>query len=266
MTDQDKEKDAPAEGAQPTPEVSPAAPEKAAAAAEEKKPEPPPKPPWEVDPTSPQWEEAGGELVDALRAVHGDAVESARTFAGDLVLGIRTDAIAEVCRTIKNELGYAYIVDVCGVDFPDREQRFEVVYHLYNLETKHRLRLKVSVGEDGEVPTVSDIWVGANWPEREAWDMYGIRFAGHPDLTRILTWEGFEGHPLRKDFPIEGIETGAAIYPEYYSESQGPIGGDGTGWKVPTPPVPPSETTPEAGGADEDGAAGSSSVDSGESS
>jgi NADH-quinone oxidoreductase subunit C len=77
------------------------------------------------------------------------------------------------------------------------------------------------------------VWRGANWPEREAFDMYGIRFADHPDMTRILMWEGFHGHPLRKDFPVEGIDTGSAIYPEYYEESAGPVAGTGTGWKPP---------------------------------
>ena len=79
------------------------------------------------------------------------------------------------------------------------------------------------------------MWRGASWPEREVYDMYGIRFSNHPDLTRILLWEGFNGYPLRKDFPVEGIDTGSAIYPEYYEEGQGPISGTGTGWKPPKP-------------------------------
>ena len=116
--------------------------------------------------------------------------------------------------------------------------------------------------EDGEeVPTVTGVWRGANWCEREAYDMYGIRFTGHPDMTRILLWEGFNGYPLRKDFPIEGIDTGAAIYPEYYQEEAGPVIGTGTGWKPPEPPEPvvPAEAPEAASELSETEPAGSES-------
>ena len=193
-----------------------------------------------------QQEVDGDPLVDSLRHKHGEAVVSARTFAGDLTLEIRRDDIREVCTTLKEELGYLLPVDICGVDHPDREEgRFEVVYHLYNFETNRRIRLKTSTDEGTPVPSVVPVWRGANWPEREAYDMYGIRFAGHPDMTRILLWEGFNGYPLRKDFPVEGIDTGSAIYPEYYEEEAGPIAGTGTGWKTPTPPEPEPEPEPE---------------------
>ncbi|MDX1645090.1 MAG: NADH-quinone oxidoreductase subunit C, partial [Thermoanaerobaculia bacterium] len=93
---------------------------------------------------------------------------------------------------------------------------------------------------------VTPVWRGANWPEREVYDMYGVRFSGHPDMTRILLWEGFNGYPLRKDFPVEGIDTGTAIYPEYYEDEAGPIAGTGTGWKVPEPPEPEAEDAEES--------------------
>ena len=96
------------------------------------------------------------------------------------------------------------------------------------------------------MPTVCGVWRAANWSEREVYDMYGVTFSGHPDMTRILLWEGFNGFPLRKDFPVEGIDTGAAIYPEYYEEKAGPVAGTGTGWKPAKPPAPPAPAKPAA--------------------
>ena len=204
------------------------------------------KPPWLLDPVPPEWQEEDDDpLVKKLRDVHPGAIHSARSFAGDLTLVVEREAIAKVAQALKNDHGYGYIVDVAGADYPDRDERFEVVYHVYNHTKESRLRLKVSATEHTPVPSVTGVWRGANWPEREAYDMYGIRFEGHPDLTRILLWEGFNGYPLRKEFPVEGIDTGAAIYPEYYDEKQGPISGEGTGWKVPQPPEELEETTAE---------------------
>ena len=95
------------------------------------------------------------------------------------------------------------------------------------------------MAEGVEATSDTPVWVGANWPEREIYDMFGVRFTDHPDMTRILLWDGFNGHPLRKEFPVEGIDTGSAIYPEYYDEQAGPVAGSGTGWQ------PPKEETPE---------------------
>lgn len=199
------------------------------------------KPVWERDPAPPESVDASeDELVKALSAAHEGAVEKAVQCGDELTLEIARDRIAEVCATVKGDHGYHLLVDICGVDYPDREEpRFEVVYHVYSLEKNHRLRLRVRTPEGEEIPTVTTVWRGADWCEREAYDMYGIRFAGHHDMTRILLWEGFNGYPLRKDFPIEGIDTGAAIYPEYYEEEAGPVIGTGTGWKPPEPPKPP---------------------------
>jgi len=206
------------------------------------------KDPWERDPVVPDWEEADDDpLVEALRSKHPISITSARSIAGDLTLEIRRGDICQVSATLKNDQGYLLPVDICGAHYPDREEgQFEVVYHLYNFDTNRRIRLKVKVDEDQKVPSVTSVWVGANWPEREAYDMYGIRFSDHPDMTRILLWEGFNGYPLRKDFPVEGIDTGSAIYPEYYEEGAGPIAGTGTGWKPPQPPEPESEPEPES--------------------
>lgn len=145
--------------------------------------------------------EAPGDL---LPAALGDAVESVLASGDELTLRVRRDAIVEVCAALKDAHGFTVLIDLCGVDFPGREPRFEVVYHLLSLESRRRLRLKVTAGEDTPVPSVTGVWRAADAPEREAWDLFGIRFEGHPGLTRILMWEGFEGHPLRKDFPVEG--------------------------------------------------------------
>lgn len=203
------------------------------------------KEPWERDPVAPAWVEAEGDaLTEALKGSFGEGIVAARTFADELVLDVALQAVQEVGRSLKEEHGFALLVDICGAHYPDREEApFEVVYHLYNLEQARRIRLKVATQEGTEVPSVVAIWKGANWPEREIYDMYGVRFSEHPDMTRILMWEGFNGYPLRKDFPVEGVDTGAAIYPEFYGDEAGPVAGTGTGWKPPKPPE--EESTPE---------------------
>lgn len=202
--------------------------------------------PWEREPAAPQWQEAADDPVAlALREELGEALVSARTFAGDLTLEVRREAFRSACAALKERHDFTLLVDLCGVDYPKREERFEVVVHLYSFSANRRVRVKTAVGEGGEVPSLVPVYPAANWPERETWDMFGIRFADHPDLTRILLWEGFNGHPLRKDFPVEGIDTGAAIYPEYYDARQGPIAGTGTGWKVKNPPAAAPESGPE---------------------
>ena len=170
------------------------------------------------------------------------------------MLEVAPAALRQLATDLKESHGYTLLVDICGAHYPEREEgAFEVVHHLYSFEANRRVRLKVRADESGEVPSVVSVWEGANWPEREAWDMFGIRFTDHPDMTRILMWEGFNGHPLRKEFPVEGVDTGAAIYPEYYEEEAGPVAGTGTGWKPAPPPEPepePTEPSPEEGAAD----------------
>ncbi|HEX3127031.1 MAG TPA: NADH-quinone oxidoreductase subunit C [Thermoanaerobaculia bacterium] len=228
----------------------------AAPAAAPAKPKPaheedPNKPVWEKDPVSPTWVDGADDpLTQALKEEFGDVIESARSYAGDLTFQVRRDAIAQVCASLKNRHRFTYMVDLCGADYPKREPRFDVVYQLHNFETNRRIRLKVATDEATPVPTVSGVWRVANWPEREVYDMYGVRFEGHPDMTRILLWEGFNGYPLRKDFPVEGIDTGSAIYPEYYNETAGPVNNAGTGWKPAKPPEPPTPGTPPAGASE----------------
>lgn len=124
----------------------------------------------------------------------------------ELTIKVEKGKIVELCRFLKDDphLDFNYLSDLCGVDYPEREKRFEVVYHLYSITKRHRLRLKLSVKEGDSVPSVSGVWQTANWHEREAYDLLGIPFEGHPDLRRILLPDDWEGHPLRKEYPLMG--------------------------------------------------------------
>jgi NADH-quinone oxidoreductase subunit C len=119
---------------------------------------------------------------------------------------VRAQDIVRVVTFLRDDPKCRFIsfLDICGVDYPGREQRFDVVYHLLSPHLNHRIRLKVVTDEVTPVPSIIDVYPAANWFEREAYDMYGILFTGHPDLRRILTDYGFEGYPLRKDFPLTG--------------------------------------------------------------
>ena len=139
----------------------------------------------------------GAEMVGAL------GVEAQVAF-GELTLVAPRERIVEVLTTLRDQFGFQQLLDLCGVDYPDRKERFEVVYHLMSLTRNARLRVKVSTDEVQPVPSIIAVYPAANWFEREAYDMYGMLFSGHPDLRRLLTDYGFEGHPLRKDFPMTG--------------------------------------------------------------
>ena len=189
-----------------------------------------PKAPWEEKPVTPVPQDARDHaLVREIVAVLPDVVLEAVEFAGQITATVPCARIGEVCRTCKERLGYSFLVDLTAVDWQERPQgRFDVVYWVHRFSDSKRLRLKVNVAEGVEVPSVTGVWKVANWMEREVFDMFGIYFSDHPNLERILTWEGFNGHPLRKDFPIEGIDTGAAVYPEVYPPGGGPVaGGEG---------------------------------------
>ena len=127
---------------------------------------------------------------------------------------------------LKDKEDFRYCVDVTAVDWKKREPRFDVVYHFYSFSKNARVRVKCATADGEDVPSIAAVFLSANWCEREVWDMFGIKFSGHPDLRRILTWEGFNGFPLRKDFPLEGIDTGAAVYPEEWPEGGGPSKND----------------------------------------
>lgn len=146
--------------------------------------------------------------LDKLVAQFPVAIVSTHSSHGDDTAIVRAADLKPVMTWLKERAGFDFLVDVTAVDYLGRDLRFEVVYHLRSMATGSRLRIKVQVGqlEEGpapEVATVCDLWVTANWQEREVWDMYGIKFTGHPDLRRILMYEEFIGHPLRKDYPKE---------------------------------------------------------------
>ena len=125
-------------------------------------------------------------------------------FRGELTFIIRKESLIEVCQFLKNdpELKYDFLSDICGVDFLGREKRLEVVYNLYSIPNRWRVRLEVNLAEDESVDSLTSLWDAANWLEREAYDMFGIKFDNHPDLKRILMPDDWIGHPLRKDFPL----------------------------------------------------------------
>jgi len=146
------------------------------------------------------------DLAKQLKARFGDVISELSDFRGEISVKI-TDAeqIVEVCRFAKTELGFDYLVDVSSIDNYGEDPRWTVVYHLYGIASKQYLRLFVSVTEEkSELPTATTVWRTADWHEREIYDMMGIRFRGHPDLRRILMWEGYPYFPLRKDFPLAG--------------------------------------------------------------
>lgn len=146
------------------------------------------------------------ELAQQLSDAFPDQFEAPESFRGETTLKLQDiGRIAEVCAHCKTQLGMDYLVDISSVDYPEDDPRFEVVYELYGMGHHQHLRIKARVGEeDLTVPSVCSVWRTANWHEREVYDMMGIRFSGHPNLRRILMWEGFPHHPLRKDFPLEG--------------------------------------------------------------
>jgi NADH-quinone oxidoreductase subunit C len=148
-------------------------------------------------------------LAQQLAAKFPALISEPVEFRGELTLGVSdSEQIAEICTFAKNELGFDYLVDITSIDNYGDDPRFTLVYHLYGYGHRLILRLKTEVGEEkSEVPTVTGVWRSADWHEREIYDMMGIRFRGHPDLRRILMWEGYPHFPLRKDFPLSGKPT-----------------------------------------------------------
>lgn len=148
------------------------------------------------------------QIADKLKERFPDEVLDVREFRGQVSVTVRKGQIVEIGRFLHDEpdLYFDYLVDLCGVDYlGKKDMRFEVVYHLYSIRHRHALRLKAEVPEhDARIDSVMPVWVGVNWHERECFDMYGIIFAGHPDLRRVLLPEDWEGHPLRKDYPVKG--------------------------------------------------------------
>ena len=146
------------------------------------------------------------EVIEALGERFGDTITGVAEYASEHTVFVEKSAIVDVCRHLKEEMGYMYLSEMGTIDRFTEEDRFEVYYSLVNMQTQKRLRIKVRVDEeDPTVPSVISVFRSANWHEREAWDMMGIRFDGHPDLRRIFMPEDFEYHPARKEFPTLGI-------------------------------------------------------------
>jgi NADH-quinone oxidoreductase subunit C len=143
-------------------------------------------------------------LIDEVKAALGEAFIEAKNAVGEVSLTVQREAIADVCRTLRDRFEYQQLVEIAGVDYPERPERFEVVYHLLSLTKNHRIRVRVSTDEDLPVPSVTSLWPVAGWLEREVFDLYGVVFDGNDDLRRILTDYGFQGFPFRKDFPLTG--------------------------------------------------------------
>jgi NADH-quinone oxidoreductase subunit C len=156
-------------------------------------------------------------IIDALTPLVPGASYEAGKSIDFAAIYVPADKLVETCRVLRDtpSLGFNAFVEITAVDYLPHEPRYEVVYHLLSMAHKHRVRLKVRVAgnaaDDGVVPTVQDIWPGAAWAEREVWDMFGIVFSGHPDLRRLLMPEDWEGHPARKDYPVQ-IQKAAQTY------------------------------------------------------
>ena len=148
----------------------------------------------------------GSELLNSLSQLFGAKLLEKTEFRGETTYTIAPADLREVAKFCRDELSFDYLIDITSVDNFGEEPRFEIVYELYSMTRAIHLRLKLRIAEDpGTVDTVSDIWPTANWHEREIFDMMGIKFNGHPDLRRILMWDGYPYYPLRKEFPLEGL-------------------------------------------------------------
>lgn len=172
------------------------------------------------------------KVRSALEQKFGSAIREVYESNGMLVVMLDPAVNVEVCTYLRDdpELDYNMMFDLCAVDYPARKERFEIVIHIHSMKFQHRMRLRFPLmGDEPEVRTLSEVWVSANWAEREAFDLFGVKFTGHPDLRRILNPHDFEGHPLRKDFPTRGMKRGRfplgdvgnnkrREFPEKYSE------------------------------------------------
>ncbi len=146
------------------------------------------------------------ELASHVGAKLQGAIQQRSIVRGELTLVVAPEDIPRVLTDLRDDAQcqFEVLLDICGVDYPERERRFDVVYHLLSPRKNQRIRVKCQTDEDGPVPSAIEVFPTANWYEREAYDMYGILFSGHPDLRRLLTDYGFQGHPMRKDFPLTG--------------------------------------------------------------
>ena len=147
-------------------------------------------------------------IAEKIKEIFPEEVLDVREFRGQVSVTLRKNRIRDISRYLHDapDLYFDYLIDICGVDYLGKKgKRFEVVYHLYSIKHRHAIRLKAEAsGEDSSIDSVTPVWIGANWHEREVFDLFGIKFNGHPDLRRILMPEDWEGYPLRKDYPLKG--------------------------------------------------------------
>ncbi|MBP5855520.1 NADH-quinone oxidoreductase subunit C [Marivibrio halodurans] len=157
------------------------------------------------------------DLADYIESKFPNEIDERRIANDELSLVVPASSLVRLCKFLRDDANclFKQCMDICGVDFPDREKRFEIVYNLLSMKHNLRLRLKVETDDEMPVPSVTGVWPSAGWWERETWDLYGVFFSDHPDLRRILTDYGFEGHPLRKDFPLTGF-----VEPRYDAEQR----------------------------------------------
>ena len=231
------ESPAPASAA-PTPPVPAAAPVAAApAAATPAKAAPAPPPPPAPPKPNPLLAAVPSLALDRLKEKFADQIVEALYFAGEVTVKLKQERAEAVWRFLRDEpdLRFDYLSNLTAVHWPERPKPFEVVYHLYSLTRRHRINLKLDVGEGEQPPTACPVWPTANWHEREVFDLFGIRFHGHPDMTRILMTDEWVGHPLRKDYPLEGKPEDHLQYRQVttadhvYTYDKEPI--KGFGWK-----------------------------------
>ena len=200
-------------------------------------PTPPPAPPAVALKADPLKEPVPSRAVDLLKERFGDQIAEVTYCAGMPIVRLRKHRIAEIATFLRDhtDLRMDYLSNLTAAHWPKREQPFEVIYHLFSIAVRHRLTLKIDLGEGEEIATVCPVWSTANWHEREVFDLFGIRFSGHPDLTRILMSDEWIGHPLRKDYPLEGKPEDHQQYREVttaehvYRYDKAPI--RGFGWK-----------------------------------
>jgi NADH-quinone oxidoreductase subunit C len=146
------------------------------------------------------------EIFDSLGQAFGEKLQQKTQFCGETTYAIKESDLRDIAKLCRDDLSFDYLLDITSIDNFGDDPRFEIVYHLYSMPHGTHLRLKLRVSEDvGGLDTVSDIWPTADWHEREIYDMMGIKFNGHPDLRRILMWDGYPFFPLRKDFPLAGL-------------------------------------------------------------
>lgn len=211
-------------------------------------------------------------VIDAAMAAIGGSLIEAQDKVGEVTLTIARDGLIAAMIALRDTPGLEYqqLMEIAGVDYPEREERFDICYHLLSVTRNHRLRVRVMASEETSVPSVTGLWPVANWLEREVYDMYGVLFDGHPDLRRILTDYGFRGHPFRKDFPLTGFvelryseEAKRVVYEpvklaqdfrtfDFMSPWEGAqyvLPGDEKAAAAPPPPAPPAPAVPQAKGA-----------------